>query len=158
MTIVAKTARELISENKGKGLWSETLAACQECLKVNRQFFSDLERHISEPDQDPMEPVLWEHFIEARKDLFDFTTVNLNILAKNLSKNRDSEAESQIREDLLTSLEEVVALEEKLTAYLSENLGLLKETINDLSKSQALFAGYASMDTKPSAIVLDSRA
>ncbi|MDR1086035.1 MAG: hypothetical protein LBP22_14550 [Deltaproteobacteria bacterium] len=154
--------------NRSDCLWSETLAACQECLDLDRRFAAELERQIAGPDLDPLEPALWESFVEARRDLFDFTAVNLTLLAKTGPKsaegNNVDEGESkegsfsQVRGELLKSLAEMVALEEKLTAYLSENLGILKETIDDLSKSQAIFAGYASLDTKPSAIKLDSLA
>jgi hypothetical protein len=145
-----------------KSLWSETLVSCRECLEIDRQFAAQLERKIAKPDLDPLEPSIWEHFIEARKDLFDYTVMNLGLLAQNqYSKEEEknlSQEESQIREDLLTSLDEMRALEEKLTTYLSKNLGVIKETIDNLAKSQALFSGYANLDVKPPATRLNSLA
>jgi type I site-specific restriction endonuclease len=145
-----------------KGLWSETLAACRECLEIDRRFAAQLERQIAEPDQDPMEPTIWEHFIAARKDLFDYTVMNLGLLSQNQTdpakKKPIDPLENQIREDLLTSLVEMMTLEGKLTDYLSKNLGVIKETIDNLAKSQALFSGYASLEVKPPATLLDSLA
>ncbi|MDR1394986.1 MAG: hypothetical protein LBK52_02280 [Deltaproteobacteria bacterium] len=139
-------------------LWSETLAACRQCLEMDRCFAAELDRQIAEPEKDPLEPALWEHFIEARRNLFDYTAMNLKLLAKKPNAPEAGSSESLLRKDLLTSLTEMLALEEKLTSYLSENLDRLKETIVDLSKSQAIFSGYAGLDTKPSAIALDSLA
>jgi hypothetical protein len=142
-----------------KDLWSETLIACQKCLEIDRHFASRLEDQIKDPKRDPLDPALWENFIEARRDLFDFTAVNLNLLAKRDKANAGGASpDGQIRESLLKSLGEMAALEEKLTAYLSENLGILKETIDNLAKGQAIFSGYASLDSKPPATRLDSRA
>ncbi|MDR0549391.1 MAG: hypothetical protein LBI10_08320 [Deltaproteobacteria bacterium] len=145
-----------------KNLLAETLDACRERLEMDRGFVAKLERQIAEPNLDPLDPALWENFIAARRDLFDFTALNLNLLVKKKASGKDlsllDDQERQIHEDLLTSLSEIAALEEKLTTYLEKNLGVLKETIDKMAKGQAIFAGYAVLDAKPPAIHLDSRA
>ncbi|MDR2141881.1 MAG: hypothetical protein LBR11_08860 [Deltaproteobacteria bacterium] len=141
-----------------KGLWPKTLAVCQQCLELDRQFAARLASQIADPEQDPLEPTLWEHFIDARRDLFDFTTMSLKVLTQSQEVPPQDSLEGQIREELLTSLSEMADLEEKLTAYLTKGLTSLKETIDNLAKSQAIFSGYASLDTKPPANHLDSLA
>ncbi|MDR2422714.1 MAG: hypothetical protein LBE01_04980 [Deltaproteobacteria bacterium] len=137
-----------------KDLWAETLDACQKCLDLDRRFAAQLERQIAGAELDPLDPALWENFIEARRDLFDFTAMNLKLLAQ----GRSSPAESLIRERLLDSLSEMAAIEEQLADFLAKGLGDLKEAIDDLANGQALFAGYAALDAKPCAIRLDSQA
>jgi hypothetical protein len=137
-----------------KDLWGEALSACRKCLDLDRRFADRLDRQAAEPGLDPLDPALWENFIEARRGLFDFAAMNLRLLAQ----GRQSPAESLTRDQLLASLGEMAELEEKLAERLAKGLGDLKGTIDDLAKGQAILAGYASLDSKPRAVRLDSRA
>ncbi|MDR2354431.1 MAG: hypothetical protein LBF22_14990 [Deltaproteobacteria bacterium] len=128
-----------------KAFWLKTFEVSQECLELDRGFLSNLAKRTA-VGNDPLEPALWENYIEARKSLVDYTTANLNLLArdkKGLVRNKD------IKDRLETTLSEVVKLEEKLTSFLAENLSLLKETIDDISKNQLVFSAYAQHNYKP---------
>jgi hypothetical protein len=129
-----------------KHLWQEALKACDECLRLDKDFVSNLQRKINLENEDPLDPVLWENFIKARQDLFEYTTQNLNVLSR--EKNIHDEGK-KIREHLITSLDEMLSLEERLTVYLSDNLTVLKEAINDISKNQTIFSFYARQTPKP---------
>jgi hypothetical protein len=132
-------------------------------LAIDRRFVQELDQRLQkDPAPDPLDPALWENFIAVRRDIFDYTALNLRVLAKDQKDPERLDAlsleESQIKEELLTSLTEMAALEEKLTSYLADNLTLLKETIDDLAKGQTLFSGYASLETQPNPTRLDSLA
>jgi hypothetical protein len=126
----------------------------EECLSLDKRFIGTLEKKKT-LGADPLDPCLWENFIEARRSLVDYTTQNLNILAgdkKSASRNSD------IKDRLETALGEVMQLEEKLASFLSENLAALKDTIDGISKNQAIFTQYAKNNYKPQAEAFESRA
>jgi hypothetical protein len=122
-----------------KAFWEKTLDVSRECLDLDRRFLGTLKRK-SAAGADPLDPALWENFIEARRSLVDFTTQNLNLMAR----DRQSHARNKdVKDRLETTLGEVMRLEEKLAGFLSRNLSVLKETIDDLSRNQAVFTSYA---------------
>jgi predicted nuclease with TOPRIM domain len=128
-----------------KAFWMKTLQVSQECLDLDRRFIGALERKTA-LGADPLEPSLWENFIEARRDLVDCATENLNLIA------RDKKAQSRqrdIKDRLETTLGEVMRLEEKLTSFLAENLSVLKDAIEDISKNQVIFSAYGRHNHKP---------
>ncbi|MDR2405430.1 MAG: hypothetical protein LBE27_03565 [Deltaproteobacteria bacterium] len=140
--------------NSDKAFLMKTLELSKDCLDLDRHFLGDLEKKAASGD-DPLDPSLWENFIEARRNLVDFTTSNLNMLAQDReSQNRHKDVMSRLE----STLGEVVKLEEKLTRFLSENLGVLKETIDGISKNQAIFSAYGRGNGKPRPEALETRA
>ncbi|MDR2351692.1 MAG: hypothetical protein LBF22_00785, partial [Deltaproteobacteria bacterium] len=116
-----------------KAFFLKTLELSKECLDLDRNFLGTLEKKSAQGG-DPLDPLLWENFIEARRNLVDFTTGNLVLLAK----DRESHIRNKdVMDRLETTLGEVMQLEEKLTKFLSENLNALKDTIDGISKNQA---------------------
>jgi hypothetical protein len=149
---VSSTSKE--RNNSDRSLWQKTLRACQECLEMDRKFMKELDRKKEADNQEGLEPVLWENFIEARRDLMNFTSESINILARDQESQNSN---SDIKDRLITSLDEMMSLEEKLAAYLSENLDLLKETIEDLTKNQAIFSSYGRQGAKSCPDIISSR-
>lgn len=109
-----------------------------------------------------VDPALWEHFIAARKDLVEFTASSIRVLTTagkshppaGLGRRTEEDEsffaeQSELENRLVTSLKEMVELEVKLTNYLSENLSVLKDTIDGLNKNQTLFTHYANKFNKP---------
>jgi hypothetical protein len=89
-----------------KAFWLKTLEMSEERLDMDRRFIGVLETKKSE-GRDPLDPDLWENFIEARKDLVDYTTTNLNIISRDkraFSRNKD------VKYRLETTLDEVMRL------------------------------------------------
>jgi hypothetical protein len=134
-----------MAKDKDKGrkaeraFWANTLEISEECLELDRDFLARIEGRGGPGGADPLNPELWESFIKARKNLVDYTTENLAILAQ--------DKESQARNpDVMTRLEstlgEVMLLEERLTSFLRDNLGILRDTIDGISKNQAIFSAY----------------
>ncbi|MDR1081924.1 MAG: hypothetical protein LBQ79_13435 [Deltaproteobacteria bacterium] len=138
-----------------RAFWERTLAVSRECLELDRSFMGTLGRRSAAGD-DPLDPGLWENYVEARRSLVEFTTRSLSLMAR----DRDSQARMrEQKERLETALGEIVRLEEKLAGFLSRNLSVLKETIDDLSRNQAVFTSYArSGSAKPRAEALEARA
>jgi hypothetical protein len=137
-----------------KAFVTKTLELSKECLDLNKSFLKALEKK-SLNGEDPLDPGLWENFIEARRSLVDFTTSNLNLLAQ------DQESQKHNKETLSrleTTLGEVMHLEEKLTKFLSDNLSALKDTIDGISKNQAIFSAYGRNGSKPMPEALETRA
>ena len=137
-----------------KAFWHKTLELSRECLDLDRSFLGALEKK-SLSGGDPLDPGLWENFIEARRSLVDYTTENLNLLARDKdaqSRNKDAMAR------LETTLGEVMQLEEKLSKFLSENLNVLKETIDGITKNQAIFSAYSRGAPKPRPEALETMA
>jgi predicted nuclease with TOPRIM domain len=137
-----------------KAFWLKTLEVSEQCLDLDRRFLGTLERKTAQ-GHDPLDPALWENFIEARRNLVEYTTENLNLLARDrkaIGRNRD------IKDRLETTLGEVMQLEEKLTTFLSENLSVLKETIEDISRNQMIFTAYARHTHKPRPEVMETTA
>jgi predicted nuclease with TOPRIM domain len=142
------------SRKAEKAFLDKTLEVSRECLEMDRSFLGALEKKAA-AGRDPLEPRMWENFIEARRSLVDFTTENLNLLAQ------DAEAQSRHKDvmaRLETTLGEVMRLEEKLTHFLSENLDALRETIDGISKNQAIFSAYSRSRAKPRAETLETMA
>jgi hypothetical protein len=137
-----------------KAFWLKTLELSEERLDMDRRFMGVLEKKKSE-GRDPLDPLLWENFIEARKDLVDYTTSNLNVLSRDktaFSRNKD------VKDRLETTLDEVMRLEEKLAAFLSRNLLVLKDTIEELNKNQAIFTAYSRHNHKSVPEAFETRA
>ncbi|MDR2338803.1 MAG: hypothetical protein LBF40_01495 [Deltaproteobacteria bacterium] len=140
-----------------KAFWVKTLELSEECLDLDRRFLAEL-NGLGRKDKggkDPLDPTLWENFIEARKSLVEYTTGNLNLLAQDKSsqgRNKDMLAR------LETTLGEVMRLEERLAGFLSENLVALKDTIDGIAKNQAIFSAYGRNNTKPMPEALETRA
>jgi hypothetical protein len=156
-----------MNRNNDLELWRKTEAVCRECLKLDREMLASLGPMDQERERDPenyVDPGLWEQFIAARQDLVDFTTSSIDILASKgrntaLSEGADRKTateQGELETRLINSLREMVELEFKLTNYLSENLDVLKETIDGLNKNQVIFSHYAKMATKPDPGYLNS--
>jgi hypothetical protein len=128
-----------------RAFFTKTLELSEECLQTDRNFVASLEKREKE-GADPLEPRLWENFISARQSLVDFTTSNLNLLARDRAA---LETHKDITTRLETTLGEVMVLEEKLHTFLSEKLTVLKETIDEISKNQVLFTSYSKNNYKP---------
>jgi hypothetical protein len=118
-----------------------------------------------------VDPRLWEQFIAARKDLVDFTTSSIDVLTVSPARNLQAGSadrtggdelmfaeQSELENRLMSSLKEMVELEYKLAGYLSENLSVLRETIDGLNKNQLLFSHYAKKYNKPDPGYLNSEA
>jgi hypothetical protein len=137
-----------------KAFWLKTLELSLGCLDLDRRFLGTLEKKTASGG-DPLDPGLWENFIEARRNLVDYTTENLNLL----SKDKPSQARNKdVMNRLETTLGEVMQLEEKLAKFLSENLSVLKDTIDDISRNQAIFSAYGRTNPKPMPEALETRA
>ena len=137
-----------------KAFWMKTLELSRECLDLDSRFLGDLEKKTA-AGGDPLDPSLWENFIEARRSLVDYTTENLNLLAQDKSsqaRNKD------VMNRLETTLGEVMQLEEKLARFLSDNLSVLKETIEGITRNQAIFSAYGRNNPKPAAEAFETRA
>jgi hypothetical protein len=135
-----------------KALWLSTLKASRECLELDQGFLSGLDRRSAE-GADALEPSLWENFIEARRELVDYTTGNLNLLARD---RKSQERNQDINDRLVTTLGEVMRLEEKLAVFLRDNLSALKDTIDGISKNQVIFSAYARNNHKSRRDVLET--
>ncbi|MDR2198825.1 MAG: hypothetical protein LBR53_05115 [Deltaproteobacteria bacterium] len=137
-----------------KNFWLKTLELSRECLELDRGFLGALEKKTENGD-DPLEPALWENFIEARRSLVDYTTENILLLAR----DKGSQARNKdVMKRLETTLNEVMRLEEKLAFFLSENLSVLKDTVDGITKNQAIFAAYGRSNPKPAAEALETTA
>jgi hypothetical protein len=137
-----------------KAFWNKTLEVSEDCLELDRRFLGTLEKK-TESGGDPLDPLLWENFIEARRNLVEFTTENLNLLAQ----DKQSQARNKdVMNRLETTLGEVMQLEEKLTSFLSENLAALKDTIDGITKNQAIFSAYGRNSHKPRPEALETTA
>ena len=83
----------------------------------------------------------------------DFTTSSIEVLAKTKSGGVEGvpkpEGDEDIEKRLMSSLSEMAALEERLAAYLTENLEVLRSAISDLARNQTLFTKYAKAGPKP---------
>jgi hypothetical protein len=144
----------MTGNEREKAFWGKILELSEECLSMDRRFLGTLDRKTAKGD-DPLDPGLWENFIEARRSLVDYTTSSLNVISRDkeaVARNKD------IKDRLVDTLDEVMLLEEKLSAFLSENLTVLKETIDDISKNQAVFTSYARVKGKPRPEALETRA
>jgi hypothetical protein len=104
-----------------------------------------------------LDPALWEQFVEARRDLCDFTTSTIKLLTFNGSKPIDDE-QTESEQRLLNSINEMLEMEKKLTSYLSENLSVLKGTIDELTKNQVIFSQYSKHLAKPDPGYISSQA
>jgi hypothetical protein len=134
------------------------MAAAKKCLELDRAMLERVqasrggELHPKDPD-DYLDPALWDHYVEARRDLVDFTTSNIEVLVKSRSGGPQGssrpEADSDIEKRLVSSLSEMAMLEEKLAAYLTENLEVLRKAVTDLTRNQTLFTKYAKAGAKP---------
>ncbi|MDR1038997.1 MAG: hypothetical protein LBR80_02285 [Deltaproteobacteria bacterium] len=138
-----------------RAFWETTLKVTHECLELDRRFAGTVKaRH--ESGDDPLDPELWENFIEARRSLVDFTAQSLNLIARDrAARERNREAEERLK----TALGEMVRLEEGLAGFLTVNLKALKDTVEHLSRNQAIFTGYArASGAKPGPETLETRA
>jgi hypothetical protein len=142
------------------------MAAFQRCLELDRAMAEkiDLSKAGGSSQRDPdeyLDPALWEHYVSARKDLVDFTTSNIEVLARSKPKNGKAEQTAEGGDDienrLLSSLSEMADLERRLAAYLTENLEVLRRTLTALTRNQTLFTKYAKAIPKPEAERLDSK-
>ncbi|MDR1035324.1 MAG: hypothetical protein LBT40_01735 [Deltaproteobacteria bacterium] len=138
-----------------RAFWEKTLEVSRECLALDRSFLGTLERKTAS-GADPLDPELWENFIEARRSLVEFTTQSLNMMARDRGSQYRMKDE---KERLETTLGEVARLDELLASFLSRNLSVLKETIDELSRNQTVFTSYArSGHARPRAETLETRA
>jgi hypothetical protein len=137
-----------------KAFWDKTLAVSRKCLELDRGFIGALQEKSGRGD-DALDPALWENFIEARRNLVEYTTQSLNVMArdrKSHARNKD------VKDRLETTIGEIMRLEEKLAGFLSENLSALKKTIAHLTSNQAVFTSYTrSGPLKPAAETLETR-
>jgi hypothetical protein len=164
-----------MNQNNDLALLRKTVVICSECLELDRSMLSKLGPLDDDRGRDPdnyVDPGLWEQFINARKELVDFTTSSIDVLnsgQKNNPNNNEPGLDQRTEEDeknfaeqseleyrLMTSLKEMVDLENKLANYLTENLSVLKETIDGLNKNQLLFTCYAKNHNKPDPGYLNS--
>jgi hypothetical protein len=156
-------------------LWEKTMEACDKCLALDRAMANKIADSQKIPfehrDVDEyLDPSLWEHYVEARRDLFDFTTSGIEVITKTRQaekaaqsqmepgqKDSSQDVDPDIERRLISSLSEMLELEAKLTNYLEENLNVLQQTIEDLIRNQTLFTKYASQNTKPEPGYLSSQ-
>ncbi|MDR2611652.1 MAG: hypothetical protein LBG06_02020 [Deltaproteobacteria bacterium] len=135
--------------------WEGTLDVSRRCLELDRGFAGTLGRRSS-AGGDPLDPELWENYVAARRSLVDHATRSLSLMARDgesQARNRD------VKDRLETTLGEVMLLEERLAGFLAQNLAVLKETIDDLSRNQAVFTSYArSCAARPAAEALEATA
>jgi hypothetical protein len=180
-------------------LWQKTAEACERCLTLDRQMAGKVTKNHGHAlgrleVEEYLDPALWEHYVQARRDLFDFTVTGIEVLTqsgsdqKKLDKSNsdhdptevnpasghkatpkaahgeaheeahdEAHEAAEIEKRLMSSLSEMLALEEKLTGYLAENLEVLKQTIEDLTKNQPLFSKYSRQNAKPDPGYLSSQ-
>lgn len=142
------------------------MAATEKCLDMDRRMIDRVEASqgfdpASRDPDDFLDPAVWEHYVEARQDLVDFTTSSIQVLARNRSRSNGADLpseESDIERRLVSSLSEMAALEERLAAYLTENLEVLRMAVADLTRNQTLFSKYSKTGAKPEPGHLDSQA
>ncbi|MDR3204377.1 MAG: hypothetical protein LBV23_06500 [Deltaproteobacteria bacterium] len=154
-------------------LWSKIMEASQKCLDLDREIFlkiKSFEDGQAKEVDDFVDPALWENYIEARRELFDYATNNIKVLTRDRRAPRkasrregdkveaDQKRQKEIESRIVNSLKEMLLLEEKLTNYLSDNLSVIKETIEELSKNQPIFTKYSRGATKPQPGYLSSQA
>jgi hypothetical protein len=153
------------------------MAAAEQCLELDRRMAGRAEFAKPIPDARPpaeavddyLPPSVWEHYVEARRELVDFTTASIEVLARDRpaggqaggpAPDEQEEAErerSDIERRLVNSLTEMVELESRLAAYLTENLEALDRTIDGLTRNQTLFTKYARRATKPDPCQISSQ-
>jgi hypothetical protein len=162
-----------------RALWRRTAEVCEQCLGIDRAMAEKIAGRPAGRDVDEyLDPALWEHFVEARRDLVDFAVDSVAMLARRkaqdpadgrptgamssgeaLSEMAPTDPEqAEIEKRLLNSMTEMLALEERLTGYLTQNLEILRTTIDELSKNQVVFSQYARQTGRPEPGYLSSRA
>jgi hypothetical protein len=134
------------------------MSAAEKCLEMDRRMVERVEASAagsgkaSDPD-DFLDPALWEHYVEARRELVDFTTSSVRSLARSRSHEtgteRPAREDSDIERRLMSSLTEMADLEERLASYLTKNLEVLRRTVTDLTRNQVLFSKYAKTGARP---------
>jgi hypothetical protein len=148
---------ELTTQNRDLALWRKTVEICQRCLDLDREMLAKIgPGELSPKDvEDYLDPKIWEQFIEAREDLVEFTTSSIHVLTVDGQKKvapppdkiaavkDDFVEQSELESRIIKSLKEMVELEASLAKYLNENLSVLRETIDGLSKNQLLFTKYS---------------
>jgi hypothetical protein len=145
-----------------RALWGRVMGAADKCLDMDRRMLERIEftKDGGLPPKDVdgyLDPALWEHYVQARRDLVDFTTSSIKVLTRDRPKAA-AEAGSDIETRLMRSLSEMAALEEKFAAYLTENLEVLGTAITELTRNQTIFTKYAKTAAKPEPGYLSSQA
>jgi hypothetical protein len=170
--VVTETV-ELLAKNRDLALWRKTVEICQRCLELDRDMLARLGPPSIAPKdvEDYLDPKVWEQFIEAREDLVEFTTSSIHVLTaearrkvnpgnkKEKEEVKEAFAEqTELEARIMKSLKEMVDLEDRLASYLTENLSVLRETIDGLTKNQMLFTNYSRRCPKPEPGFLSSEA
>jgi hypothetical protein len=150
-------------------LWARVSEAVAKCLELDRRMLDrveanrDGERAPDDPDGF-IAPAVWERYVAARRDLVDFTTASIAILAGGRPSIAEAEpgpegqVADEMEERLVGSLDELAELEEKLAAYLADNLQVLGNAIEELTRNQTVFTRYAQTAPKPEPGYLNSQA
>jgi hypothetical protein len=164
---------ELPNRQKDLALWRKTVEICHRCLELDREMLAKLgpDDFGSRDAEEYLDPKIWEQFIEAREDLVDFTTSSISVLTRGERKppppspedetdeaRRGMVEQAELEKRLVKSLKEMVELEAHLAKYLNENLSVLKETIDGLSKNQVLFTSYAKSAPRSHVHLLNTEA
>jgi hypothetical protein len=139
----------------GRALLETALRATLERLALDRSFAAAIGRRRASGG-DPLDPELWEAFVETRRELDGFSAQTVRATAR----DRESMARNaDVRERLDAALAEAAALEKELAGFLSESLASLREAIDGLARGQAVFSSYArSGHARPAAESLEARA
>jgi hypothetical protein len=144
-------------------VWRRVMESAEKCLEMDRGMLERVEasKRGGAPPADPdeyLDPSLWENFVEARRELIDFTSSSIEVLTRDPQGEPARPSEEEVERRLIGSLTEMAELEEKLAAYLSQNLDVLAAAIGELTRNQTLFSRYAKSAAKPEPGYLSSQA
>jgi hypothetical protein len=123
-----------------------------QCLDLSRKYVKKTVPNYDGPageDKDIIDEVdidALSQFLAARAELFTIAEVSLDALAEvNLNGQGDSMARRELINKIVAILQEMTAIEEQLSRYLTEHLGKMRDTISQMKKSEPVFKRYSHL-------------
>ena len=123
---------------------NELLDTYSECLDLSRGYVDHNLAEADDPDGD-MDVDSLQLFLAARAELFAAAELSFDALSQHPAPTPNEPERQELTQRVIAVLEEMAEMETKLTAFLHDRLGKMRETINHMKKTEPVFKRYGQL-------------